>query len=78
MARGPRLPCLATAYHDHEGLHDLWWPPRVMVPPVVGKAMCPKKIMGGLVVMPWPHGRHGKLGRLLVRGPRAPPRAVVP
>ncbi|WMV49974.1 hypothetical protein MTR67_043359 [Solanum verrucosum] len=31
MARGPRLPktCLFTAYQDHEGIHDQWWPPVV-------------------------------------------------
>ncbi|WMV18592.1 hypothetical protein MTR67_011977 [Solanum verrucosum] len=33
MARWPRLPkmCLATTHHDHEGLHDPWWPPRPVV-----------------------------------------------
>ncbi|WMV50356.1 hypothetical protein MTR67_043741 [Solanum verrucosum] len=45
MAKGPRLPKkhLATANHDQEGLHDPWWPLRVVVPPVVGEAVCPQK-----------------------------------
>uniref|UniRef100_M1DHU0 Uncharacterized protein n=1 Tax=Solanum tuberosum TaxID=4113 RepID=M1DHU0_SOLTU len=38
---------LATTHHDHEGLHDPWWPPRAVVPPVVGEAVssqgCPKE-----------------------------------
>uniref|UniRef100_M1DB74 Uncharacterized protein n=1 Tax=Solanum tuberosum TaxID=4113 RepID=M1DB74_SOLTU len=45
MAREPKLPKkhLATAYKDHEGLHDPWCPPRVVVPPVVGEAVCSQK-----------------------------------
>ncbi|KAK6775920.1 hypothetical protein RDI58_026921 [Solanum bulbocastanum] len=34
---------LATANHDHEGLHDSWWPPHAMVPPVVIMEVCPRK-----------------------------------
>ncbi|WMV46458.1 hypothetical protein MTR67_039843 [Solanum verrucosum] len=56
---------LSTTYHDHEGLYDLWWPPRVLVPPVVGKAVCPSKVpsqgspsraTSRLVVMTTGHG----------------------
>ncbi|WMV32931.1 hypothetical protein MTR67_026316 [Solanum verrucosum] len=35
---------LATAYNDHEGLLNPWWPPRVMVTPVIGMAVCPRKV----------------------------------
>uniref|UniRef100_M1DZE6 Uncharacterized protein n=1 Tax=Solanum tuberosum TaxID=4113 RepID=M1DZE6_SOLTU len=71
MVRGPKLPktSLVTAFHDHEGLHDLWWPPLVVVPPVVGEAVCPQncpsqgsppRATSWIVVMTTDHGKaHG-------------------